>query len=266
MSVFRRALIATFGVVCLALGVATAPVSADPPPEAQNDGNGNSDSPGPGHGQGQSDGGGANAGGDSQGSSGQGSGGQGSGSRAGSSGSNPDGGGLDKPDCETTAEGCQGPAPRDGNNGCGNEAEPKSVRDDDNNGNCGGGREGDHESDGEGELTLAGAAAQGAWAGHAGKTVTRFLSHTAAHTAGEASEVVVDLDEPAAHVLGATVERDEAAGVDLENVELARSRASRSGARSLLAMTGIALLMLLALSLVTIGVGRLLRSVERGGS
>ncbi|MBW3555843.1 MAG: hypothetical protein KY454_02780 [Actinobacteria bacterium] len=52
----------------------------------------------------------------------------------GASPSNPDGGGLDKPECETTAEGCQGTADFDGNNGCGNDAD----REDDNNGNCGG--------------------------------------------------------------------------------------------------------------------------------
>lgn len=58
----------------------------------------------------------------------------GNGDTQGASPSNPDGGGLDKPGCETTAEGCQGTSDFDGNNGCGNDAD----REDDNNGNCGG--------------------------------------------------------------------------------------------------------------------------------
>ncbi len=57
------------------------------------------------------------------------------GSTQGKSDSNPDGGGVDKPGCESDPRGCQGTAgDRDGNNGCGNDAD----REDDNNGNCGG--------------------------------------------------------------------------------------------------------------------------------
>src|SRR5687767_13261571 len=124
MSLFRRALVAILGVACMVLATAAfGPVAhADPPEHAQNDGNGNSDSPGPGNGEGDGDG--STDDGSTDGAT-----------AGGSSDSNPDGGGLDKPDCEGTAEGCQGPAPRDGNNGCGNEDEPKEIRDDDNNGN-----------------------------------------------------------------------------------------------------------------------------------
>lgn len=54
----------------------------------------------------------------------------------GASGSNPDGGGIDKPWCGTDGNlECQGTSDFDGNNGCGNDAD----REDDNNGNCGGG-------------------------------------------------------------------------------------------------------------------------------
>lgn len=71
-----------------------------------------------------------------------GGGGGGGGQEAGSNGdtqgaspSNPDGGGIDKPECGTAGNlPCQGTSDFDGNNGCGNDAD----REDDNNGNCGG--------------------------------------------------------------------------------------------------------------------------------
>lgn len=60
----------------------------------------------------------------------------GNGDTQGASGSNPDGGGIDKPWCGTDGNlECQGTSDFDGNNGCGNDAD----REDDNNGNCGGG-------------------------------------------------------------------------------------------------------------------------------
>ena len=285
MSLFRRALISILGAACLVLATAAfGPLgiaSADPPSQAQNDDNGNSGSPGPGHGggSGQENAGGSNSGGSgggqgSAGGSGTNGGSSGSGSNAGSSGgtaggssdSNPDGGGLDKPDCETTAEGCQGPAPRDGNNGCGNEAEPKSVRDDDNNGNCGGGLKKAQNEETSGGASVAMAAAQGAWTGAAGNKVARFLA-ASAEVAGQDVTVETDLAEDVnetAEVMGVTVERAVATSeeVDLEDLELARERSSRSGERSLLALTGMAMLTLLAAGLFAVGVGRLFRSFE----
>ena len=284
ISLFRRALVGIFGAICLVLGSAAfgplGGASAAPPEQAQNDGNGNSDSPGAGNGQGggqDNGGGGSNTGGNggSQ-ASGSNSGGQGGGSTAGrqgngggtaggSSESNPDGGGLDKPDCEGTAEGCQGPAPRDGNNGCGNEAEPKSVRDDDNNGNCGGGREKDEDGS---DSTVAAAGAAAAWtAGDPAEVIAASLERT---------RQGAQAFDPPAKVMGVTAERagfQEVGGdvdvdeeVDLEDLELARERVSRGGERSLLALTGMALMTLLAIGLFTIGVGRLLRGVEGDAS
>src|SRR2546426_1312823 len=62
----------------------------------------------------------------------------------GKSGSNPDGGGLDKPVTGTSAQGggTQGPAYFDGNNGCGKDRRQDIAPDqqggfDDNNGHCG---------------------------------------------------------------------------------------------------------------------------------
>ena len=286
MSLFRRALIAILGAACLVLATAAfgplGVASADPPSQAQNDDNGNSGSPGPGHGEGsgQDNAGGSNAGGNGggqgrAGGNGDTAGSSGGGSNAGSSSgataggrsdSNPDGGGLDKPDCETTAEGCQGPAPRDGNNGCGNEAEPKSVRDDDNNGNCGGGQKKDQGEETASGASVAMAAAQGAWTGAAGNKVARFLAasvEVAREDATVETDLAEDMDETA-EVMGVTVERAAATSeeVDLEDLELARERSSRSGERSLLALTGMAMLTLLAAGLFTVGVGRLFRSFE----
>ena len=309
MSLFRRVLVLVFSAVCLIAGSAAfGPVAfADPPPEAENDGNGNSDSPGPGHGNGggQENAGGSNAGGNGRGqgngggqdnggggpSAGDNGGGGGAGGTGGDQGgggsnsggnsdSNPDGGGLDKPDCESTAEGCQGPAPRDGNNGCGNEEEPKSVRDDDNNGNCGGGQKKDKDEDEDEDeeavsgASVAAAAAQGAWTGTAGESAVAV-----AVAAGEAAEVddatfevaveaeVID-EEARAEVLGVSVERAALAApdVNLDDLDLARERSSRSGGRSLLALTGMAMLTLLAIGLFVLGLGRLFRGVEDGAS
>lgn len=307
ISLFRRALVAIVGAVCLVLATAAfgplASASADPPPQAQNDGNGNSDSPGPGHGSGSGQdnasgangggqrNGGANAGGNDghRGNSGSNAGRQGTrgGPPGGSSDSNPDGGGLDKPDCEGTAEGCQGLAPRDGNNGCGNEAEPKSVRDDDNDGNCGGGQEKEsdaacdrhshtqglghdgegpgHEGDCTAEGTVAAAGAQAAWTGDPARAIAAVAG--AALKSARAWEAATGRAGNS-RVLGVSVERA-AAGeqdVNLEDLELARQHSSRSGERSLLALTGMAMVTLLAVGLFVIGLGRLLRGVEGDGS
>ena len=301
MALFRRALISTIGAVFLLIGlIAVVPAgvaSADPPPQAQNDGNGNSDSPGnDNNSDNRNDGAQGDRGGDGNGSSagnsaegqssgagqgsgsgsGQGSGGQDSGGGAtrGSSDSNPDGGGLDKPDCETAAEGGQGPAPREGNNGCGNEAEPKSVRDDDNNGNCGGGQQKDKD-DAQvapaGGASVAGAAASGAWTGDsatlAGEVVVAGVEAArveAAQVRAAAARTRLSFHDNAA-VLGVSVERDSApeALLGSEELELAREAgSSRSGSRSLLALTGMSLLALLAGGLFLLGLGRLFRNVE----
>ncbi|HUQ39446.1 MAG TPA: hypothetical protein VM030_04780 [Acidimicrobiales bacterium] len=128
-----------FGATSLVLGL-FAPIAGAAPNSNANEnaitatsgaGNGNAGGNGNGGGSDHAAGNG-NAGGAATGGPAAGSGGD----TQGRSGSNPDGGGVDKP---YAADGqpamSQGSSDWDGNNGCGNDDD----REDDNNGNCGGG-------------------------------------------------------------------------------------------------------------------------------
>ena len=134
----------------------------------------------------------------------------------GKSGSNPDGGGLDKPVTGTRAQGggTQGPAYFDGNNGCGQDRRQDIAPDpqggyDDNNGHCGK-QTSSNENGSSAEVTgqeqaalaaevhgNAGANAKGNAGANANGNVAESVSRNASAQNNAAAEAAVSAEKPA---------------------------------------------------------------------
>ena len=277
---FRRAFLSVLGVAFLVVGLlAIGPAGvakADPPEQAENGGNGNGRGEGSGGGQGSGNGQGAS---NSQGSgNGQGSNnGQGASNSQGSSNGQSSGNSQGASNGQGSGNGqgasnSQGSSAGDGDagasgeeNGTGPQPCPPASPNAGGTQPCGHGPDGDGDDvdrDGVDDDSVVEAAARASWSGDVSAEIARVAGASAE------ADVSADVDLPAdtdAAVMGVSAERASAAGeqVALEDLELAREGTSRSGGRSLLALTGMTLLGLVAAGLFLLAFGRLFRSAEQ---